>query len=65
MVAQSSKIEAEESSKIEGPLKNVEIADPTKIFRGLTYGEWAEIRWNYVLSARPDNYYDPGRGMIF
>jgi hypothetical protein len=52
-------------SKIEGPLKNVEIADPTKVFRGLTYGDWAAVRWNYVLSARPDNYYDPGRGMIF
>jgi hypothetical protein len=70
MVAQSSneefsKIENEEFSKIEGPLKNVEIADPTKVFRGLNYGEWAAVRWNYVLSARPDNYYDPGRGMIF
>src|SRR5215213_3099927 len=70
MVAQSSneefsKIENEEFSKIEGPLKNVEIADPTQVFRGMNYGEWAAVRWNYVLSARPDNYYDPGRGMIF
>jgi hypothetical protein len=48
-----------------GTMPEVEIADPRYAFRGLTYGQWAAIRWNDVLSAQPDNYYDPGRGMIF
>ncbi|HJT86072.1 MAG TPA: hypothetical protein VJ697_16455 [Nitrososphaeraceae archaeon] len=51
--------------KIVSTIEGVEIADPKYVFRGLTYGQWVAIRWNDVLSAQPDKYYDPGRGMVF
>jgi hypothetical protein len=46
-------------------IPNLKIADPHYAFRGLTYGDWIGVWWNHFFSAQPDNYYDPGRGIVF
>ncbi|MGI9010204.1 MAG: hypothetical protein ACR2F1_03335 [Nitrososphaeraceae archaeon] len=46
-------------------IPNLKIADPRYAFRGLTYGDWVAVWWNHFFSAQPDNYYDPGRGIVF
>jgi hypothetical protein len=46
-------------------LTGLKIADPHYVFRGMTYGQWAGVRWNQVLSAQPDDFYDEGRGIVF
>jgi hypothetical protein len=45
--------------------KDFQIADPNSVFRGLTYGQWAGVWLNNLLSEKPDFVYREGKGMAF
>ncbi|MDP9287094.1 MAG: hypothetical protein M3P08_02720 [Thermoproteota archaeon] len=44
-------------------VKGVDILPPGQNFRGLSYGDWAGIWWNWLLSKDPDSY--NGHEMLF
>ena len=46
---------------------DLKIADPRTVFRGLTYGQWAAVWLNHLMSDQPDiNYSESGgKGMVF
>src|SRR5580765_7955219 len=46
--------------------QELKIADPRCVFRGLTYGQWAAVWMNQVMSGQPDiQYSGKGKGMAF
>lgn len=45
--------------------KGFTIADPNCVFRGLTYGQWAGVWLNNLLSEKPDSVYLEGKSMAF
>src|SRR5215210_336255 len=46
-------------------IEGLRIADPHYAFKGMTYGQWAAVRWNHVFSAQPDINYAIEKGMVF
>jgi hypothetical protein len=41
----------------------IDVVPPTENFRGMSYGDWAVIWSNWLLSEEPDNY--PGGDVLF
>ena len=46
---------------------DLKMADPRTVFRGLTYGQWAAVWMNHLMSDQPDINYNEsgGKGMVF
>lgn len=54
--------------EIDNPnIAGLKIADPQTVFRGLTYGQWAAVWLNHLMSDQPDINYSEGggKGMVF
>jgi hypothetical protein len=34
----------------------IDVVHPGENFRGMSYGDWAAVWWNWLLSEEPDNY---------
>jgi len=46
-------------------IKNLRIAEPHAVFRGLTYGQWIGVWLNQMMSDDPDISYGDAQGMVF
>jgi hypothetical protein len=46
-------------------IKNLRIAEPHAVFRGLSYGQWVGVWLNQMMSDDPDISYGGAQGMVF
>jgi hypothetical protein len=44
---------------------NYKIVNPKEVFRGLTYGQWAGVWYNNLMSDKPDVFYREGKSIAF